>query len=83
MLFEIAGKCKQCGAELHFMLSAEDSREEIYRIMGCHACGNRIESPDVGRFGHLLDTIDRSDELNAVISLSKVVISHRSDYPEY
>ena len=77
MLFEIAGKCKQCGAELHVMLSSADKLVDIERLVRCSSCGHHANYRDAETFNHLLDILSNRVEGNSTVDVSKIVIHRR------
>ena len=77
MLFEIAGKCKQCGAEMHVMLSSADTKADIERLVRCSACGHQADFRDAETFYHLLDILSERVERNSATAVSKITIHRR------
>lgn len=73
MNFEFTGKCKQCGAETHFVLSPDAPDEYPYAIR-CVMCGCRADSQDAERFYHLTDTLTTVINRNELSDISKIIV---------
>ena len=83
MYVEMDGKCKQCGAEMHLVLSLEDNLADDWDLIRCDSCGNRIDYRDAEIFDHLLDILCKRLEGNSTAEISKIIIHRHKIQPDY